>query len=97
MNKENHLPEPNPFYILLSCGAGIGKSFLTKVITKYMKKTLESPGQNMDEHPVVVVTASTGKAAINVNGTSLDSAFGLPVIEGITLTQPTQDKKNNFQ
>ena len=62
-----------------------------------MKKTLESPGQNMDEHPAVVVTASTGKAAINVNGTSLDSAFGLPVIEGITLTQPTQDKKNNFQ
>ena len=41
----------------------------------------------MDEYPAVVVTASTGKAAINVNGTTLHSAFGLPVREGITFTQ----------
>ena len=28
------------------------------------KKTLKTLRQNMDEHPVVVVTASTGKAAL---------------------------------
>ena len=52
-----------------------------------MKKTLKTPCQNMDEYPAVVVTASTGKAAINVNGTTLHSAFRLPVREGITFTQ----------
>ena len=41
----------------------------------------------MDEYPAVVVTASTGKAAANVNGTTLHSAFGLPVRESITFTQ----------
>ena len=62
-----------------------------------MKKTLKSPCQNMDEYPAVVVTASTGKAAANVNGTTLHSAFGLPVREGITFTQLAQDKKDSFQ
>ena len=51
----------------------------------------------MDEHPAVVVTASTGKAAININGTTLHSAFGLLVREGITFTQLARDKKNNLQ
>ena len=51
----------------------------------------------MDEHPIVVVTASTGKAAINVNGTTLQSAFGFSVREGITFTQLARDKKDNFQ
>ena len=44
-----------------------------------MKKTLKTPGPNMDEHPAVVVTTSTGKAAINFNDITLHSAFGLPV------------------
>ena len=51
----------------------------------------------MDEHPIVIVTASTGKAAINVNGTTLQSAFGFSVREGITFTQLDRDKKDNFQ
>ena len=33
----------------------------------------------MDEHPAVVLTTSTGKAAININDITLHSAFGLPV------------------
>ena len=60
-----------------------------------MKKTLKTPVQNMDEHPAAVVTASTVKAAINFNGTTLHSAFGLPVTEGITFIQLAQDKKDN--
>ena len=62
-----------------------------------MKKTWKTRGQNMHKHPTVVVTTSTGKAAINVNGTTLHSAFGLPVREGITFTQLARDKENNFQ
>ena len=38
--------------------------------------------QNWDEEPSVVVTASTGKAATNINGTTLHSAFQLPVTSG---------------
>ena len=42
-------------------------------------KSLKFPGQNYSEQPSVAITASTGKAATNVNGTTLHSAFKLPV------------------
>ena len=90
-------PKPNQFHIFLSSGAGVGKSFLTKLIIEYVKNTLKTPGQNMDGHPAVVVTASTGKVALNINGTTLHSVFGLPVREGITFTELARDKKDNFQ
>ena len=44
LSKRNDLPDPNLFHIFLSGGAGVGKSFLTNVITEYMKKTLKTPG-----------------------------------------------------
>ena len=41
LSKRNDLPDPNLFHIFLIGGAGVGKSFLTKVITDYMKKTFK--------------------------------------------------------
>ena len=43
-----------------------------------MKKNLKFR-QNFSEEPSLAVKASTGKAAININGTTLQSAFHLPV------------------
>ena len=79
LNERNNLPNPDPFYIFLTGGAGVGKSFLVKCLTEYMKKNLKFPKQNFSEEPSLAVTASTGKAATNVNGTTLHSAFRLPV------------------
>ncbi|XP_066926766.1 uncharacterized protein [Clytia hemisphaerica] len=42
---------------------------------------LKEPGQNIDREPSVFVTASTGKAAANVDGTTLHSAFVLPIYD----------------
>ena len=75
--KNNELP-PKPFQIFLSGGAGVGKSFLIKAITEYLKRVLRYPNQNLDQ-PSVLVTASTGKAATGINGITLHSAFHLPV------------------
>ena len=74
----NNQGEPNPFYIYLSGGAGVGKSFLINVITEYAKRNLKFHGQNLDQ-PSIVVTASTGKAASHINGLTLHSAFHLQV------------------
>ena len=82
LSERNNKPTPDPFYIFLSGGAGVGKSFLVNLITEYLKKGLRYPVQNWDEEPSVVVTASTGKAATNINGTTLHSAFQLPVTSG---------------
>ena len=57
------------------------KVFLANLITEYLKKTLKYAGQNCDDHPSVVVTASTGKAATNINARTLHPSFSLPVKE----------------
>ena len=79
LDTKNGIEKPNQFRIFLSGGAGVGKSFLVKVITEQLKRILKEPRQNYDEEPPVLVTASTGKAATNIDGTTLHSAFKLPI------------------
>ena len=64
--KNNELP-PKPFQIFLSGGAGVGKSFLIKAVTEYLKRVLRYPNQNLDQ-PSILVTAYTGKAGTDING-----------------------------
>ena len=80
-NEHNDLDMPDPFDIFLSGGAGVGKSVLANLITEYLKETLKYAGQNCNDHSSVVTTP-TGKAATNINATTLHSTFALPVSEG---------------
>ena len=80
--EKNNESLPKPFQIFLSGGAGIGKSFLIKVITVYLKRVLRYPNQNLDQTSVLV-TASTGKAATVINGITSHSAFHPPVKSGL--------------
>ena len=64
---KNNEEEREPFYIHLTGGAGMGKSFLINVITEYIKRNLKYPGQTLQQ-PSIVVTVSTGKAAFHING-----------------------------
>ena len=68
----------DPFYIFLSGGGGVGKTFTINTIFEGLVRALRLPGQD-PEKPTVLMTASTGKAASNINGTTLHSAFALPV------------------
>ena len=79
LHKENNETEPDPFHIFLSGGAGVGKTFLVNVIIEYLKKTLLFLGQNSDEEPSIATTASKGKAACNINGTTVHTVFQLPL------------------
>ena len=79
--KNNELP-PKPFQIFLSRGVVVGKSFLIRAITEFLKQVLRYPSQNLDQ-PSVLVTASTGKAATGISGITLHSAFHLPVKSGL--------------
>ena len=63
-----------PFYTFLSGGAGVGKSHLVKVIAEYAKRNLKFPKQDLDQ-PSIMLTASTGKAASQIDGITLHSAF----------------------
>ena len=73
---------PKLFQIFFSGGAGVGKSFLIKAGTEYLKRVLGYHSQNLGQ-PSVLVTTSTGKAATAVSGITLQSAFHLPVKSGL--------------
>ena len=74
LGENNSESQPEPFHIFLSGGAGVGKSFLVHVVTEFLKSSEMSKS--------LLVTASTGKAATGINGTTLHSAFNLPVNSG---------------
>ena len=69
-------PESEPFYIFLSGGGGVGKSFFIHVLSEYAKRHLKYQAQSLKQ-PSMYLTASTGKAASNIDGTTLHSAFHL--------------------
>ena len=78
-SERNDTIAPSPFNIFLSGGGGVGKSFLIKLLTEFLRRIFRYLEQLLDKQPSVCVTASTGKAATNINGTTVHSAFQLPI------------------
>ena len=70
--------KPKPFHLFLSGGAGVGKSHTVHAIFQSATRCLRKSGDNPDL-PYVTLTAPTGKAAVNIGGTTLHNAFRLPV------------------
>ena len=69
---------------------------MVTLITEYLKRILRYPSQNLD-NPSVFVFASTGEAATNFNGVTLDSVFNLPVKSGLKLCGYRSQVTKNFK
>ena len=70
--------EIKPLYIFLTGGAGTGKSHLIKTIYHALTKTFSYRAMNLDK-PKVLLVAPTGVAAVNIDGTTIHTALGIPV------------------
>ena len=66
-----------PIYLFITGGAGAGKSHLIRTIYHTIVKTFRYPPIN-PEKPIVLLTAPTGVAAINIDGTTINTAFAIP-------------------
>ena len=66
---------PSPPFLMMSGGAGAGKSTVIKLVAQWAEKILQQEGQDVD-CPCVVITSFCGTAAANVDGQTLHSAFG---------------------
>ena len=68
-------------YLYIGGGAGVGKSTVIRVLYEGLVRFMNSlPGTKPDAIKVLL-TAPTGKAAFNIRGMTLHSAFALPVTE----------------
>ena len=70
-----------PMYLYIGGSAGVGKSTVIRVLYEGLVRFMNSlPGAKPDAIKVLL-TAPTGKAAFNIRGMTLHSAFALPVTE----------------
>ena len=82
--------EVKPIY-LFTGGAGAGKSHLIKAIYHTVKKTFRHAPMN-PELPTVLLMAPTGVAAINIDGTTINSALAIPIERGDKLPAMSDQK-----
>jgi len=84
-----------PLRVFLTGGAGVGKSVVTNTLYQTLHRHVCSlSGENPNETRILL-SAPTGKAAFNINGRTLHSAFFLPVSQGYKIYKPLDTEKLN--
>ena len=84
-----------PLNIFLTGGAGVGKSVVIRALYQALHRyCCSSEGQDPNDIRILLC-APTGKAAYNINGTTLHSAFHLPVSQGFSHYKALDSEKLN--
>ena len=71
-----------PFYTFLSGGGGVGKSVVTRAIYQALLKYFNHRLNEDPETVKLLLCAPTGKAAHNIGGSTIHSAFCIPANQG---------------
>ena len=83
--------------MFLSGGAGVGKSSVTNALYEALVRYLNSIVGNNPDDIKVVKTAPTGKAAFNIKGNTLHSAFTIPANRGFEYCVLDSDRLNTIR
>lgn len=87
-----------PIYLFITGGGGAGKSHLIKTIYHTVVKTYKYMYAPMNpEKPTVLLAAPTGVAAINIDGTTINTALALPKNTGEVLPTMSDQKKTEMR
>ena len=86
-----------PMRLFLSGGAGVGKSTVTNALYEALIRYLNSQPQNDPDDVSVVKVAPTGKAAFNIRGNTLHSAFKIPANRGFNYCTLDRDRLNTIR
>ena len=88
--------EIEPLYLFLTGGGGAGKSHLIKTIYHTAVKTFRHPPIN-PELPTVLLMAPTGVAAINIDGTTINTGLAIPKETGDNVPAMSDQKKTQLR
>lgn len=87
-----------PIYLFITGGGAAGKSHLIKTIYHTVVKTYKYMYAPMNpEKPTVLLAAPTGVAAINIDGTTINTALALPKNTGDVLPAMSDQKKTQMR
>ena len=86
-----------PLHAFLTGGAGVGKSVVVRALHQALMRELDTvEGENPDLCRVLLC-APTGKAAYNISGVTIHSAFGIPASQGFHCKPLTSDVLNTLR
>ena len=86
-----------PLRLFLSGGAGVGKSTVTNALYEALVRYLNAQTENDPDDISVVKVAPTGKAAFNIRGNTLHSAFKIPANRGFNYCTFDRDRLNTIR
>ena len=90
--KEGNKP-PIPPLLVVSGGAGSGKSTVITILAQWIQLILQKEGDNT-ANPCVIKTSFTGTAASNIDGQTLHTSFSFSFgNQHLSLTDKARDKK----
>ena len=83
-------------YIFITGGAGTGKSHLIRSIYHTAVKTFRHGPAN-PEKPSVLLIAPTGVAAVNISGTTINTALAIPKEAGDNVLAMSDQRKTQLR
>ncbi len=86
-----------PLRLFLSGGAGVGKSTVTNALYEALIRYLNALPENNPDDVSVLKVAPTGKAAFNIRGNTLHSAFKIPANRGFNYCTLDRDRLNTIR
>ncbi|CAF3527811.1 unnamed protein product [Rotaria sp. Silwood2] len=99
--KHLHNPDVEPLRLFITGEAGVGKINLLKCLhyearKNFSRKKHVEPDENIDEVHTLI-TAFTGAAAVNVDGVTIHSAFGIGIQSNSLNDHLSCDKLNSYR
>ena len=93
-NKEVSVDSPR---LLITGGAGVGKYYLMETICTFLTKNFNLYSGSKDK-PKVLILSPTGVAAININGTTINSWLSIPpYLNGYTLPRLSDSERGRLK
>ena len=80
--------------VFLTGGAGVGKSLVIRTLYQALLRLLTSKPGNNPEDCRIILCAPTGKAAFNIQGTTIHQALKIRPNRGWTYRKPSSDDLN---
>ena len=92
-----HKANKGPLYNFLSGGIGVGKSLLLRALYQALRKYFSHQAGSNPDDISILICAPTGKAAFNVGGLTIHSAFNIPPEQGFRYKPLDMQQLNTFQ